>query len=114
MSNFWIRQNNGLNTLKGIEDTDNPPVLPLYIIAEFLRENPKAREDFPSAYSLLEADEKARLDEMLRDSPRSLIGDEEPQIIEDRVQTKLNDTRVNLPVQARRVVEGSNKLVVRR
>jgi len=114
MSNFWIRENSGKNTLEGVEDTDNPPVLPLYLIAEFLRENPKAREDFHGAYMLLGADEKARLDEMIRENPRCLIGDTEPQLIEDRVQSKLNDVRVNLPNRPRQIIEGSNKLIVRR
>lgn len=115
MSNYWIREATGKNTLEGVEDTDKPPVLPLYIIAEFLRDNAKAREDFPAAYSLLNAEEKARLDEMLRDSPRSLMGDVEPQVIEDRIQTKLNDVRVNLPSQSKRKPrDGQSGLVIRR
>ena len=111
MANFWIREYNGQNTLGGLEDSDKPPVLPLYIIAEFLQENQKAREDFNEAYMLLSAEEKSRLDEMVRLNPRVLLGDKEPQKIEDEFQTKLNDVRVNLPNTRARTIKTSGPKV---
>ena len=62
MENFWIRPN-GENTLKGVEDDPtNMPVLPDYLILEFLsNSNQKARDDFLKLLPGMTEEEQYRL-----------------------------------------------------
>jgi hypothetical protein len=98
MGNFWIRES-GLNTLKGVEgESDNRPILPDLLIVNMLNENQQARDDFEKLFPTMTATEQERLLELFSYSRPPL---EYPQVIEDRVQKKLNNLVVrsasNLP-----------------
>ena len=92
MSNFWIRPS-GQNTLKGVEDdVNNPPVLPAYLILEFLsNDNQKAREDFLALLPMMNEEETLRLQEIYA---FSTAPKDYPQIVEDKFQ-KAMGTRIN-------------------
>jgi uncharacterized iron-regulated protein len=93
MENFWIRPD-GQNTLKGVEDDPtNLPVLPAYLILEFLsNDNQKARDDFLKLLPSMTEDEQYRLEEIYAFSTKPK---DYPQIVEDNFQ-KAMGTRVNL------------------
>lgn len=93
MSNFWIRPD-GENTLKGVEDDPtNKPVLPAYLILEFLsNDNQKARDDFNALLPSMSAEEQHRLREIYA---FSTAPKDYPQIVEDRFQ-KAMTPRVNM------------------
>lgn len=93
MSNFWVRPD-GTNTLAGVEDDPtNKPVLPAYLILEFLSDdNQKARDDFLALLGSMSEDEQARLNEIYA---FSTAPKEYPQIVEDKFQ-KAMGTRINM------------------
>ena len=93
MENFWIRPD-GQNTLKGIEeDSTNKPVLPAYLILEFLSDdNQKARDDFLAILPMMTEEEQFRLNEIYA---FSTAPKDYPQIVEDKFQ-KAMTPRVNI------------------
>jgi hypothetical protein len=95
MSNFWIRDS-GQNTLAGVEDDpSNLPVLPSFLILEFLSNgNQKARDDFMALLPSMNDLEQLRLKEIYAFSTKPQPYE---QIIEDNFQTQSNNLRVNNP-----------------
>ncbi len=93
MENFWIRPD-GQNTLKGVEeDITNPPILPSYLILEFLsNDNQKARDDFLRLLPSMSEEEQLRLKEIYAFSTKPK---DYPQIVEDKFQ-KTMGTRINM------------------
>ena len=93
MENFWIRPD-GQNTLKGVEDDlTNKPVLPAYLILEFLsNDNQKARDDFLAILPMMTEEEQYRLQEIYAFSTKPK---DYPQIVEDKFQRPMT-TRVNM------------------
>jgi hypothetical protein len=93
MENFWIRPD-GQNTLKGVEDDPtNKPVLPAYLILEFLsNDNQKARDDFLNLLPGMNEEEQYRLQEIYAFSTKPK---DYPQIMEDKFQ-KAMTPRVNM------------------
>jgi hypothetical protein len=93
MSNFWIRET-GQNTLSGVEgDFYNRPVLPDYLIIEFLSDgNQKARDDFQALLPSMLPEEQERLNHLYAFStpPR-----DHQQLIEDKFQGSMNKLKVN-------------------
>ena len=86
--NYWIRKT-GANTLKGVEgDPDNPPVLPSYLIIEFLSDgNQKARDDFLALLPSMSEEEQERLNVIYAFSKEPQKYDQE---VEDNFQTSMN------------------------
>jgi len=93
MSNFWVRET-GQNTLKGVEDDfSNSPVLPSYLILEFLSDgNQKARDDFQALLPSMLPEEQDRL---LNIWSFSMKPRDNEQVIEDKFQKSLNNLRIN-------------------
>tara|TARA_B100001287_G_C22581334_1_gene481052 strand:+ start:494 stop:844 length:351 start_codon:yes stop_codon:yes gene_type:complete len=93
MSNFWIRPD-GQNTLKGVDDDPtNAPVLPAYLILEFLsNDNQKARDDFLALLPMMNEEEQYRLNEIYAFSTKPK---DYPQIVEDKFQKSMG-TRINM------------------
>ena len=95
MSNFWIN-NSGGNTLKGsYTNPSNPLALPDEVILEFLKKNPKAREDFHQLLPSMLPEEQARLEELVEAHPSIFISEIPPQEQEDNFQTSMNKVRIN-------------------
>lgn len=86
--NYWIRKT-GVNTLKGVEgDPDNPPLLPSYLILEFLSDgNQKARDDFLALLPSMSEEEQERLNEIYAFSKAPQKYDQK---IEDDFQSSMN------------------------
>ena len=93
MSNFWVRDT-GQNTLKGVEgDEANSPVLPDYLILEFLSDgNQKARDDFQALLPSMLPQEQERLNTLWAFSTKPQKNE---QIIEDEFQNSMNTLRIN-------------------
>lgn len=93
--NYWIRKT-GVNTLKGIEgDPDNPPILPAYLIMEFLSDgNQKARDDFLALLPSMTELEQERLNEIYAFSRAPQKYD---QVVEDDFQKSMNKLVIRNP-----------------
>lgn len=92
--NFWI-DNNGRNTLKGVpDDPDNPVILPDEYIINALRTSTLARTDWNKMYPALLPEEQERLDNLVAENPYL------SQLIRDG--TAINDAEMrrfnNIPV----------------
>lgn len=99
--NFWIAEDTGQNTLKGVEiwnpdlqmmvpDPENPAVLPSDYIVDFLRTNKYARLSFNDIRQQVTdwtPDEIVRLDAIAADADYTL---EDYQTLDDNFMTRQN------------------------
>ena len=97
MSQNWWVKDNGVVTLKGVDDDDdNPPILTAEEIAYFLRTSGDARLAYNEIYPTLLPAEQDRLDAIIEDNPRmtELVNDRQSFL--DNVQSKANRAGVRL------------------
>ena len=88
--NWWIATG-GINYLKGDHmDPTNPVRLPDSYIISFLRTIPQARLDYNKAYPDLLPGEKMRLDGLSADNPYLEFLQPNPQVEEQKFQSKWN------------------------
>jgi len=94
MPNWWVDEATGLNNLSGVPDSDDPPVLPDDVILQFLQQYADARQDFLNIVPTMTVAEQARLNGLVDANPNIMTPQPPPQILEDRVQRKMNTTGI--------------------